>query len=373
MKVETSPKISVVIFSYNFEKYIGECIESILAQTLLPYEIIICDDHSLDDSWTIISEYSERYPELIKAYRHEKNMGSGPNGNFGRKMARGDLYTYIDGDDRFLPRKLELEWKALQENPEAKIAYSSVTCIDADGNTTGVTIDFKGYAPPTGDVFVKVFCIGFLRNHLVYRSCLEEVGFPEIDKNVYFFHDIDEIIRLTAKYQVAYSGEILFEYRRHPQGISQRGERSYLRKNKTYDYIRIYGMNLPLINSRSPMDATQIKFCFEYIIVKYQKNLNLSDRNSYYSPRIVYDRYRMLLKELKKPDCDLELKKRLFTIFELLAMYAIEEEIERGNRTIALKYVMEILPQYPNKSLFIKLAAKSLLPNWAYNWLSHNK
>src|SRR6267143_4635351 len=70
-----TPKISVTILSYNFEKYIGECIESLLAQTLLPFEIVISDDCSADKSWEVIEGYQKRYPKLLKCFRQDRNIG----------------------------------------------------------------------------------------------------------------------------------------------------------------------------------------------------------------------------------------------------------------------------------------------------------
>ena len=95
------PRISVLIFSYNFRKYIAECIESVLAQTLKPFEIIICDDHSTDTSWEIIQRYNRSYPGLIRAFRHVKNLGHTKNGLFGRSKVLGELQSEIDGDDKW--------------------------------------------------------------------------------------------------------------------------------------------------------------------------------------------------------------------------------------------------------------------------------
>ena len=109
---KSQPEISVVILSYNFEKYLSECIESVLSQSLKAYEIVICDDHSEDSSWNIIKSYERLYPNLIKAYRHDKNMGPYYNGTFGGKIYKGDLICLMDGDDRWFPQKLEEEWRA---------------------------------------------------------------------------------------------------------------------------------------------------------------------------------------------------------------------------------------------------------------------
>ena len=94
---DSVPRISVVISSYNFARYLPACIESALAQTLRPFEIIISDDCSTDNSWAIISEYSQKYPQLIRAYRQRENMGPPRHGNFGKQQARGDLIAWMDG------------------------------------------------------------------------------------------------------------------------------------------------------------------------------------------------------------------------------------------------------------------------------------
>ena len=68
-------KHSVLIISYFQEDYIGTTIESVLNQTELPYEIIISDDCSKDDTWNIIQRYQKKHPDLIRAYRNDPNIG----------------------------------------------------------------------------------------------------------------------------------------------------------------------------------------------------------------------------------------------------------------------------------------------------------
>ena len=253
------PKISVVIYSYNFERFLKESIESILAQTLLPYEILICDDHSTDKSWDIICKYSENYPDLIKSYRHKKNIGMTANGNFGFKKIKGGLISWLDGDDRWLPTKLELEWKTLRNYPGAKIAYSNVYIIDFHGNRKHIWDDGKYPAPPAGDAFVQVFSRRFFpnsnsvfRNHLMYRSVFDEIG--HLDENLEIYIDWDFKIKATAKYPIVYSGVPLVEYRVHKQGISNSPREVLYR-----DMIRVYEKNIHLANSRSWNEIETIK------------------------------------------------------------------------------------------------------------------
>jgi hypothetical protein len=252
-------RISVVIVTYNFAKYLRECIDSILAQTLRPCEIVIYDDCSTDESWSIITEYSQRYPELFVVHSQPKNVGMRANANVALKRARGDLVSLLDGDDRWSPRKLELEWAAICRNPEARIAYSNVRTIDAEGRQTAIWYDGNVPEPPAGDVFVQVFSKRFFpgirsifRNPLLYRSALEEMDYH--DENVQLYIDWDLKVRLTAAYPVAYSGEVLVDYRIHSGGIHNQPVDTHLR-----DLVTIYNQNLPLLEKRTAAEKALIE------------------------------------------------------------------------------------------------------------------
>lgn len=131
------PLISVVVISYNFERYLVECLDSVLQQTLRPFEIIVCDDCSTDGSWDLISTYAARYRELIVTWRQPINLGHIANGTIARSKVRGELLSVIDGDDYWRADKREQEWHALRANPEARTAYSNVFTIDSEGAQTG--------------------------------------------------------------------------------------------------------------------------------------------------------------------------------------------------------------------------------------------
>lgn len=364
MAIEPVPRISVVIFTYNSAKYLRECIESILAQTLRPFEIIICDDHSMDESWAIVREYRQRYSDLIKPFRHKRNIGQVHNGNFGRKVAKGDLVTFLDSDDRWLPRKLELELKALQRHANAQIAYSNVYIIDAEGNRTGIWYDGKGSPPPSGDVFIEVFSRRFFpnttsvfRNQLMYRFTLDEIGYN--DENLDSYWDWDEKIRLTARFPVVYSGEALVEYRKHKEAFSSREPEKHFGA-----MVKVYEKHLPLLKQRSRKEACWVRCNIESLLALLQVNLSLPERVSYYSACDAYERNRKLLDRLPEHD-RAALEKKLATALVSLAWLAAKEEIARGNIRSVHKYLLELLRHNP-KSLNLKLVAPIMLPRWAY-------
>ena len=273
-KTERQPKISVLIFSYNFEKYLEECIESILAQTLRPYEIIISDDHSQDGSWDIIQRYAKKYPGWIKAFRQEKNMGNVYNGISARARVTGDLQSEIDGDDKWMPEKLEAEWLALQKNPDAKIAYSNVVLLDQHGKVIRKYIE-DGDEAPQGDVFVRVFAkrffrntVSLFRNELIYRDTYLEF---QRDPKIGILADWDLKIRVTAKHPVVYSGKTLVVYRDHPGGIHH-----LHRQNIFESSSRVVRKNLPLLKSRT---AEEKRFVLENLRQLLERQAALSGVN----------------------------------------------------------------------------------------------
>lgn len=91
-------KLSYIVPVYNVEKYIRECVDSILAQTFDDYEIILVDDESPDGCPRICDEYAEKYPNVIKVI-HKQNAGPASARNDGMKIAQGEYIWFFDSDD----------------------------------------------------------------------------------------------------------------------------------------------------------------------------------------------------------------------------------------------------------------------------------
>ena len=110
-------KISVFITSYNQEDYLKQAIDSVLAQSVPPYEIIVIDDGSADESRELIRTYAQTNPHLITAVLNESNLGIPRTKARAVDAARGDWITYCDGDDRWLPRKIEYDICTMEKDP----------------------------------------------------------------------------------------------------------------------------------------------------------------------------------------------------------------------------------------------------------------
>ena len=94
-------KLSIVVPCYNVEKYIDRCVNSLVNQTLshTEYEIILVDDASADDTWKHITDWEQRFPELIMAIHCDENGKMGKARNIGVSYASGEYIGYTDSDD----------------------------------------------------------------------------------------------------------------------------------------------------------------------------------------------------------------------------------------------------------------------------------
>jgi glycosyltransferase involved in cell wall biosynthesis len=185
--------ISVIIPVYNGEKTIQETIESVLNQTYTDFELIIINDGSQDSTLEIISSFKD---SRIKVFSYA-NAGVSASRNRGISHARGEYISFIDADDLWTPDKLEAQLKALQENPQAAVAYSWTQCIDESGEASR-----RGsHISDSGDVYAKLLLIDFIEsgsNPLIRKYALIKVG--GFDEYLTHSEDRDLWLRLAARY-----------------------------------------------------------------------------------------------------------------------------------------------------------------------------
>ena len=115
------PRVSIIVPVYNVEKYLSQCVESILAQTFTDYEVILIDDGSLDNSGSICDFYADRDPRI--KVLHQKNGGVCKARNAGLDIAKGEYIAFCDSDDYCTPVWLErLIHTAQSENAELVVS-----------------------------------------------------------------------------------------------------------------------------------------------------------------------------------------------------------------------------------------------------------
>jgi glycosyltransferase involved in cell wall biosynthesis/SAM-dependent methyltransferase len=125
MMMSNKPLVSGIIIFLNEEKFIQEAIESVFAQTYDNWELLLVDDGSTDGSSAIARCYADQYPEKVYYLEHEghQNRGMSASRNLGVRHAKGNYIAFLDGDDVWLPNKLEQQVAILESKPEAAMLY----------------------------------------------------------------------------------------------------------------------------------------------------------------------------------------------------------------------------------------------------------
>lgn len=121
---ENYPAVSVIIPLYNAEKYIGECLDSLIAQTFQNFEVIVVDDCSTDSSPAIVESYAEKFDGRLTFIRRKKNFGGAAmSRNMGISFARGEYIQLLDNDD-FLTKTALKELYTLAKDNKAEVVYT---------------------------------------------------------------------------------------------------------------------------------------------------------------------------------------------------------------------------------------------------------
>jgi len=137
-------KHSIIVITYNQEFCLKNTIQSLLEQTELPFEIIICDDASTDSTFELAAEFEKQYPKLIKAFRNKKNLGIEKNTQYALTLTSGNVISYCSGDDTlesFTVEKINRSIIQNKINPDIDL-FTTITGINRVHNfKTEKTID----------------------------------------------------------------------------------------------------------------------------------------------------------------------------------------------------------------------------------------
>jgi len=167
-------KHSVLMITYNHEKYIRESLDSVFNNLVLPDEVILHDDCSIDQTWNIVLEFKERYPNILSIYRHNVNIGIFQNLNSLLRQGTGDVITWLSGDDYLLPGCFEELNKVIEDNNiDIKHDKFIIVTNTAQLNLDGTMNIFDNYKLKEKNIF---------KERLRYGVSYREVG---ISNNIY--------------------------------------------------------------------------------------------------------------------------------------------------------------------------------------------
>jgi len=127
-----SPKLSIVLTTFNGGSFIREQLASVAAQTLRPHELVVCDDGSTDDTLAIVADFERAAPFPVRLQRNPARLGYAENFLQGCSLAQGDLIAFCDQDDVWQPEKLARCAAAFVADETVLLAIHSATVVDRD-------------------------------------------------------------------------------------------------------------------------------------------------------------------------------------------------------------------------------------------------
>ena len=215
IKDEDRPLVSVVIPCYNQAHFLGEAIESVLAQTYPHFEVVVVDDGSTDNTAAVVTGYPG-----VRYFRQE-NQGLSAARNTGLRHSVGDRLVFLDADDRLMPCALEIGLTSLRGHPECAFVYGHSQFTTVDGSL----FHWQPRPRVEGDYYLALLrgCPIFATGSVMYRREVFEsvTGFnpslsPAADYELYY--------RIARQFPIRCHEETIAEYRKHGTSMTRSGE-----------------------------------------------------------------------------------------------------------------------------------------------------
>ncbi len=211
----SSPRVSVIVPVYNRAAAVRAAVASVLGQTYRDFELILVDDGSTDDSGRVIDELAAENPSLVRC-AHQENAGAAAARNRGIALSRGDHICFLDSDDEWLPEKLAVQVKFMDEHPEVALSYVWAYVVDEQQRVVGRLCARAGRR-----TYRKLFYLNPIAPTsatMVRRRVLDEVGV--FDTSLRTREDLDLWLRIAARFRVSDIPRALVRWRASDSSLS---------------------------------------------------------------------------------------------------------------------------------------------------------
>jgi glycosyltransferase involved in cell wall biosynthesis len=206
------PLISIIIPTYNSAQYLPEALNSALAQSYTPIEILVIDDGSTDNTARVMSDYAD-----ATIYVRQPQSGPSKARNRGIEKAKGAYTAFLDADDIWLPQKLETQMRVLEQDPMAAMVYSRSTHFH---DRTGKVLRVFPKEMHSGMLFDVLLAapLLLLSSVVVRTKILKELGgFDECLKTA---EDTHLYLRIAHQHRIIGVPEVLVRRRIHDSNLS---------------------------------------------------------------------------------------------------------------------------------------------------------
>jgi glycosyltransferase involved in cell wall biosynthesis len=216
MSYYAKPLVSVIIPTYNRAQLVYRAVESVLAQTFKDYEIIVVDDGSTDTTEELLES---AYKGKVLYIKKERNEGLAAARNTGIQVSRGACLAFLDDDDTWHPKKLELQIALLRHKPSLGLVYCGYFQVDGTGRVGGEVKPTK-----RGKIHDELLCrnyiVGSASAALMAKEVVSRIGY--FDEMLPSCEDWDMWIRIAKCYEIDFVDEPLVNCTFHSERMSSR-------------------------------------------------------------------------------------------------------------------------------------------------------
>lgn len=216
MRLESGQRVSVVIPAHNSAATLARALDSVVAQTVPPYETIVVDDCSIDETPAVAARYADRGVRVVSLKRRGGAAGAR---NEGVKSARGEIIAFLDSDDEWLPAKLEKQLAILDSDDRLSLVFCSSTLFGPDGRNLGDI--YGGHAPTVGpDAWKALLVTNFIATPSVMARRAQLLALGGFDCSLKIGEDQDMWIRLALVGDVGFEPESLVKVHERENSLS---------------------------------------------------------------------------------------------------------------------------------------------------------
>jgi len=236
---QKKPKISIVLPVYNGARFLRQSIESVLAQSVQDWELIIVDDCSTDDSLKIAKSFADMDPR-IKVIHNKTNKKLPESLNVGFDAARGEYFTWTSDDNIARPNWLSVLSNYLDNHPDTDMVSATMDFMDENGNFL-----YKTAAQKTPAILAYRCNVGAA---FMYRkSIADKIG--KYDRNTFCAEDYDYWCRIALNGNLEYIPDNIYQYRVNSKSLTAleqpriRQKTLYIQDKYRDDFVRKFHLN----------------------------------------------------------------------------------------------------------------------------------
>ncbi|HVL39755.1 MAG TPA: glycosyltransferase [Fimbriimonadaceae bacterium] len=219
--------MSVIVPSYNHARFLGRCLENVLAQSFGDWELVLVDDGSRDGSLDVARSYAD---PRITCHSNEQNLGTYGTQNVGLGLAKGKWIAILNSDDYWEPAKLGRQLDLLERHPEAAFCYTLGTWVDERDDATRPPADAseEQHADWPRDEVQLILPYLLHENRILASSLLFRRGAVTFDASLRYSGDWVALLRLGQLGPAACAPEPLTHWRQHDANSYRQLEKTFL-------------------------------------------------------------------------------------------------------------------------------------------------